>query len=218
MFTGDLSPVLQRWPAYARLWRQTVRWVGRGDTASGVEVRLEPRAAGAALVIDAVDERGAFVNGLTGGGTIATPSQENRPVAARQTAPGRYEAAFEPSASGAHVVALALRDESGTRELAVRRGLYWLPAAERPGAGVDLAGLTEIARNGGGRVLAEADSPFDLERQPAYRDVSGLLAALSLVLFLADTAVRRGITPAVLRRIGHRDDERKGAAAEAAAE
>lgn len=213
VFTGDLSPVLQRWPAYTRLWRQTIRYVGRGPSSSILDARLEPRHSGAALVVDAVDERGAFLNGLSGSGTITTPSGESRAVAMRQTAPGQYEAAFEPTSSGAHVVALELRDESGARELMVRRGLYWLPPAERPGLGADLPNLTAIVQNGGGRVLGQADDPFDVERQPAYRDVSNILAVLALILFVIDIAMRRGVTLKLLRGLGRRHQRVPGEAA-----
>lgn len=214
VFTGDMAPSFQRWPAYARLWRQTVRWIGRAETASTLAAHLDTRASGATLVIDAVDEHGRFLNNYSGRGVVTTPSGEQRAIEIRHSAPGQYEASFDLHQSGPYVVAADLRNALvGAAEMTLRRGFYWLPAAEQPGAGADMARLQEIAAAGGGKILADGESPFDRPRTPAYRDVTTVLAALALVLFIADVAIRRGVTLGAIRQWRRRVESREAPAA-----
>jgi Ca-activated chloride channel homolog len=200
-FSGDVSPAFAAWRSYGRLWRQTVRWIARGAASDAVRVRLEPAAGGAVLVADAI-AGDTFINGLRGSGVVTTP-EGTQPVELRQVAPGRYEGRFEARSTGVYLAAVALRDEQGSLEHEAVRGFYWTPPAETPGAGTDIAALSNIAAAGGGRVLQPADDPFAFPRASAPRDMSSWAAAAALLLFLADVAVRRGVTISALRAAYH---------------
>jgi hypothetical protein len=82
---------------------------------------------------------------------------------------------------------------------APRPQFYWSADRERRRIGVDRATLKRLAQATGGRLLSNADSPFDDERPGEYRDMWPLLATAALFLVMADVLRRRGLTLGALR-------------------
>src|SRR5258708_34904610 len=80
----------------------------RSTITEGVNNRLdahvESRNGQSLLVVDARDDRGAFLNSLTLNASIVDPQLLSRNMQLKQVAPGRYEAAFDPQTQGAYFI------------------------------------------------------------------------------------------------------------------
>ncbi|HVL68927.1 MAG TPA: VWA domain-containing protein [Vicinamibacterales bacterium] len=179
--------------AFASLWTEAIRWAGAYRAASPLALAVSARDDGAWLAVDAVDpDAGVFLNGLDASAAVRTPSGEIRTVTLAQTAPGRYGAAVPLDERGTHVITAVLRGRGGNEHV-LRRAFYWTAPAERPRPEPDVHALERIVAAGGGRLLADGESPFDVERPARHRDVSTELALAALVLFLLDIARRGGV-------------------------
>jgi Mg-chelatase subunit ChlD/uncharacterized membrane protein len=208
-FTSDASghwgaPWLG-WNGYGAFWPQAVRWTLRRGDPAGLQTTVTQDGGRALIAVDAVDKEGNFGNLLDlrahvsyvspGAGTGPQTTEELLPL--EQTAPGRYEAAFEPRGIGAYVVAIEARD--GTKTL---RGLQtstlvipYSPEFQRLTPNTVL--LRQIARQAHGVFNPLAKDIFGKLRfgSRTLQDLWPLLLALLAILFLADVAIRRVLLP-----------------------
>ncbi|MCS7070151.1 MAG: VWA domain-containing protein, partial [Anaerolinea sp.] len=113
-FTSDVTA---RWAAdwvtwadFARFWDQAVRWTIVEGADASLETRVEAQGDSARLIVDARDDAGGFLNGLTLTASLIDPDLTTETLALVQTAPGIYEAPFTPRAEGAYFIGVSGAD------------------------------------------------------------------------------------------------------------
>ena len=206
--TGRWAQRWLAWDDFSRFWAQAVRWtiVERADVPVEVTVALEGEAA--RVTVDAVDESGAFINGLDASVSLVGPEGEPARVELAQTAPGRYEGTFVPQAEGAYLMRLTappVGGEEGRDEEAVALTTGWVMgySPEYGALEGDPAYLGRLAELGGGVVLEEPAETFahTLQGEGTTRDLWPYLLGLAALLLPFDVGLRR-------LALGRRDLER----------
>jgi uncharacterized membrane protein len=196
--TGRWAQRWVAWEDFSRFWAQAVRWtiVERADVPVEVAVTLDGEEAH--VTIDALDDSGAFVNGLEARVSVVGPEGEPLLVDLAQTAPGRYEGAFVPQVEGAYVMRLTgslagQAFEPAEPDVALTTG--WVMAYSPEYAALEgnpayLAGLAEL---GGGAVLEEPIEVLahDLTGAGVRQDLWPYLLGLAALLLPFDVGVRR---------------------------
>ena len=84
-----------RWDSFAELWLRMVRWTVRPLARERLEPHLAVEGGRGLVALDAYDRAGRFLNGLEVTASIRSAGAEEREIPLPQTAPGRYEAAFD---------------------------------------------------------------------------------------------------------------------------
>jgi uncharacterized membrane protein len=181
------------WPAFGKFWAQLVRAGMRRSYANDFQARIDLERNAARVVIDAV-EGGEFVNGLDSRLVLLGPGATDRTdLEASQTAPGRYEAAFELAAPGTYLVQITqTRDGRIVNQQSVGTVKSYSPeyalhdAAHEPF-------LRLLAATGGG---THDPAPKAIFAPPTravkvYRPIWPALVLAALVLFLLDLLLRR---------------------------
>jgi uncharacterized membrane protein len=196
-FTGRWGAGWVAWDRYDKVVTQIVRACGRSLQRSAFGVSVEAAAGKGLAVVEAVDAAGNYVDGLAFEGTVVAPSGERTPLAVRQTAPGRYEAAFDASEPGIHLVSLlhdAPAEEAGggPRKLQIRAACPVDYSPEHLALRSD-ASFFDRAAAAGARILGPGARPF-LDPLPETRTQAdawrwALLAAV--LLFPFEVAARR---------------------------
>ena len=200
--TGRWAARWVTWDGFARFWAQVVRWtiVERADVPVEVAVALEEGVA--RVTVDALDESGAFVNGLDAEVSVVGPAGEATRVKLAQTAPGHYEGVFVPQAEGAYLMRLA-GSLAGQQALALTTGWVMGYSPEYAALEGDPAYLARLAELGGGTVLEGPAGAFahTLRGTGTTRDLWPYLLGLATILLPFDVGVRR-------LALGRRDWER----------
>lgn len=197
-FTSDVT---SRWGAdwvtwsdFARFWDQAVRWTITEGADANLESRVQVEGENARLIVDARDDAGAFLNGLTLSAALVDPDLETETLTLAQTAPGRYEAVFTPGAEGAYFVGVSGADDLRTyTQTSGWVNSYSAEYALRPPDDGDRL-LADLAALTGGRALdaAPGDAALhDLAVQAALTPLAPLLLLIALLLWPVDIAVRR---------------------------
>ena len=187
------------WDGFTRFWAQAVRWtiVERADVPVEVSVTLEGEQA--RVTIDAVDQSGAFVDGLEARLSVVGPEGEPMRAELAQTAPGRYEGAFVPPAEGAYLMRLTASspERGGPDEaldtLALTTGWVMGYSPEYAALEGDPAYLARLADLGGGVVIEDPAEALahDLRGIGVRRDLWPILLALAALLLPFDVGMRR---------------------------
>ncbi|NJL94181.1 MAG: VWA domain-containing protein [Anaerolineae bacterium] len=197
-FTSDASPRWGvnwlTWEDYTRFWSQTVRWTITEGASTNLEVRVEQRGEQAYLIVDARDEDGEFLNGVTLDAALVNPELESETVSIPQVAPGRYETPISPEQEGAYFLRVAGSTASGSLAVAQTAGWVLSYSSEyalrepNPRFLEELAGLT-----GGGSLAENPAAAFehDLVVTEASEPIWQVLLALAACLLVLDIAVRR---------------------------
>lgn len=200
--TGRWAQLWAPWAGFTRFWAQAVRWTIVEQPDVPVEMAVTLEGDEAHVAVDAVDEDGAFVNGLEASVSVVGPAGEAMVVELAQTAPGRYEGVFVPQAEGAYVMRLS-GSQAGEETVALTSG--WVMAyspeyAALEGDPVYLAGLAEL---GGGAVLEEPEEALahNVRGAGVRQELWPYLLGLATVLLPFDVGVRR-------LALGRRDLER----------
>jgi uncharacterized membrane protein/Mg-chelatase subunit ChlD len=193
-----------RWPGYSNFWAQAIRWVSKDVQESPFQVTTKVEGERGKVVLDAVDERGEFVDGLDVDGVVKSPKEEQFQVKLRQVGPGRYEADFPSKEVGTYTVSVLTRSKDGRRRPSFTTGLVFPYSEEFKKLRTDRALLAAIARAGDGKVVDPHDA-IELKNgfrgffsrddktddDAALKDKWSLLLAIAVGVFLADVAVRR---------------------------
>lgn len=179
-------------PAYTRLWGQVARWVVASGGEDGVQLETTIQEGELVVTVDAFDGTGGFRNFLDGETRIVAPDLTVHTLALEQVAPGRYAARMPVDQDGSWLVGVALKDGEQTVGQAVEEAVQpYSPEYRSKGRGDGL--LAELARVGGGEVLADPAAVF--ARPEVARKIPHplwpFLLVLAAFLFLADIAVRR---------------------------
>jgi len=198
--TGRWAEQWVSWEDFSRFWAQVVRWtlVERTDVPMDVMVVLEGEEA--RVMVDAVDGRGAFLNGLDVSMRVVGPG-ESEPMVVElvQTAPGYYEGAFVPQAEGSYLMRLTAsppgEEGAGRGEEVLTLTSGWVMAYSPEYAVLegDTAYMVYLAELGGGAVL---DKPADalahnLKGAGVRQDLWPYLLGLATLLWPFDVGVRR---------------------------
>ena len=189
-----------RWPGYGQFWAQLARDIMRQSHSMGNETLIAVRGGEGSLIVDSIDANGNFINGLTTVAQLIAPEEEIQQLALEQTAPGRYEANFDATRTGAYFFRVNQSEQSenpGEEQAphaSYTRGITISYKPEYRHLATDEERLEEIAQVAGGlynpsveEILALDDSDAVPVRQPLW---PWLLAA-ALTLFLLDVALRR---------------------------
>ncbi|MDY7080088.1 MAG: VWA domain-containing protein [Chloroflexota bacterium] len=190
--TGRWAQRWVAWDGFSRFWGQAARWtiVERSDVPVEVNVALEGERAH--VTVDAVDENGAFVNGLEARVSLVGPDGEPVLVDLKQTAPGSYEGTFLPRTEGVYLMRLT-GSLAGEEAVALTTGWVMGYSPEYGALEGDPAYLSYLAELGGGAVLEEPSGAFahTLRGEGATRDLWPYLLGLAALLLPFDVSVRR---------------------------
>jgi hypothetical protein len=198
--TGRWAQRWVAWEAFSRFWAQAVRWtiVERADVP--VEVAVTFVGEEAHVTMDAVDESGAFIDGMDASVSLVGPEGEPLRVDLAQVAPGRYAGTFVPQEEGAYLMRLTgtLEEQgvgAGVGEEAVALTTGWVLGYSPEYAALegDPAYLAGLAEAGDGTVLVEpAEAVARTIRGFGVRqDLWPYLLTLAVLLLPFDVGVRR---------------------------
>jgi uncharacterized membrane protein len=203
-----MSDAKNRWAApwvasgstFTKFWAQTIRWTVRSTARADLDAQVEISQRRGKVVVDAVDRKGNFVNGLDIRGSVAGEKVSPK-LRMEQTAPGRYEGEFEAPEKGQYMVGLSYTDPGGTpRVHTVGAAVPYSP--EYRDLAANTAVLTNLADKTGGKIyptLAPKLHEQDLRRvwrrdrvaHSAPQDLWPMLLLAAALLLPADIAVRR---------------------------
>lgn len=194
------------WPDYNKFWSQVVRSTMRKSGPRDFQTTVDVESGVAHVVVDAVDEKGNFLNFLKFAGSVVPPDLNSHPISIEQTGPGRYEGTFDAREVGSYVVnvvskgaplssSLARGDQGGSSDVNVV-SIPYPPEYKDLGANTTL--LKRIAAETSGRFDPAADTLFShhFRRSRTFSDIWRLLALISMLLLPFDIAIRRlSVTP-----------------------
>jgi Ca-activated chloride channel family protein len=192
------------WDGYADFWNQAVRWTITKGINSNVEAHVVPRGKQAALVVDARDSQGDYLNGLQLKASVLSAQLDRTELSLHQVAPGRYEADFTPTQEGAYFITVAgsTPQTEGPAAVPVVQTTGWVLSysaeyrVDEIGTGADspLNLLKRIASVTGGTSLGDAPKSVflhNLSRDRAAQPVWPLFVLAALLLLPFDVAIRR---------------------------
>jgi Ca-activated chloride channel family protein len=181
------------WSGYSKFWAQAVRWSMRGSTSGDLQTNVTIDRGRGKVTIEAVDEKGNFLNFLSPKARLVPPDYKGRDLALDQVGPGRYEADFDARQLGTYLV--NIRTQRGDKVSSQITGGV-LPYSPEYGAiGTDTYLLNGLAERSQGKMIpiTSPKSIFDRLRTPARVPVDLWLVLLMIAacLFPLDVAVRR---------------------------
>jgi uncharacterized membrane protein len=199
-FTSDIGGLWSKnwasWDGAAVFWRQLVRWARSSLTDFPYEVVTHTSGDRLTVVVDAIDERGGFVNGLRLRSIVLSPDGSHQQAELVQTGPGRYETTFTLQQSGGHVLQTQLIEfgvpVSGQTSFFSRA--YDAEFAE-PRTNINLAAV--LADRTGGKIYADV---HDVTRRGVFdtsllREMWRVPVLLSLLVFLVELGIRYVVLP-----------------------
>jgi len=177
------------WAQYNKFWSQVVRSTMRKGTPTDFQTTVDISGGAGHVTIDAVDDKGNFLNLLKFNGSVVGPDNNAHPVTIDQTGPGRYEASFDAREVGNYLVNVARKGE-GAPDVNVVNIPY---PPEYKDIAPNTSLLRRLAEETHGKYAPPAREVFkrDFRSSKAYIDLWQLLALLSILLLPVDIAVRR---------------------------
>ena len=179
------------WPSYNKFWAQVLRSTMRKSPATDFQTSVDISSGMGRVTIDAVDDKGNFLNMIKFKGSVVNPGTKTEPLTIEQTGPGRYEAAFDAREMGSYVVNVGRADQG---ENAPEVSIVNIPySPEYKDIGPDLPMLRRLASETGGRFAPDASDVFRKDFRPvrAYIDLWRFFALIAIFLLPVDVAVRR---------------------------
>ena len=203
-WTSDAGPAWSgewlEWPRFAQFWSQVVRWTLAPPEQGDLRVILRQQGNEVTVRAEALREDGSFLDRAPTEARIRPPSGTGGArLALRQMAPGRYEGSFLASGAGVYAVEV-VQDLPGGATRSELAGITVPPDAERAHAGTNTSLLARLAHETSGRLLREPGEVFARVAAPGatlaaqgvrWDPLAPVLAALALLLFPLDVAVRR---------------------------
>lgn len=183
------------WEGFPTFWTQAVRYTVSERSTSPLQIRIEADGEKAFITIEAVTDSGDYLNNYAFTANLVAPDGSVQPLALPQTAPGQYQAAFEPTLEGAYLLRFDGIDPTGGEGVSELAGwvLSYSPEyrflQETPGFLEELAGVA------GGQVIGPDQRALVFAR-PEQRAAAALplwplLLTAALILLPFDIAVRR---------------------------
>jgi hypothetical protein len=181
-----------KWDDFGKLFGQMVRWTLRTAQRQEVAATVLERGGEGEVLLEAIDEKGEFINFLEANAGVVFPDKSQRVLPLDQVGPGRYRASFPATDQGAYLVGVSQRRErkAAASEVASLVVPY---SPEHRALAVNEPLLREMAALTGGAFPATPAENFTRERRTARVWVEGwpYLVGLALLLFLPDVALRR---------------------------
>ena len=194
-----------RWGAFNKFWGQLTRWTLRTGTRSDTVATVERRDGIGEVSVEAVDQKGEFVNFLEAQVGVIAPDKRRSVVELEQVAPGRYRGRFPAPDEGVYLVGMAQR--RGERMVGSQlAGLVVPYAQEFRDLGVDERLLRELSELTGGGAVAQPKDVFLQARRRSRLAVElwPWLVGCVAVLLLPEVALRRvgpGLLAGLLARL-----------------
>jgi uncharacterized membrane protein len=185
------------WPGYGRFWAQLVRDSIRDSPGQGLAFHVARRGREAVVRLSALDAEGLYRNELAPAVRVTAPDTQTSIVVLRQVAPGAYTARMplQPSIAAPYRFELLAGAGISGQEIAQAgtRGVYYAHSDEYRALGPNLPLLAALSERTGGRFAPQPEEVFAHSTDGGMVSTSlwPYLAALGLLLFLADIAVRR---------------------------
>lgn len=186
------------WPAFSKLWAQTIRWCMQQGTAANYDVTTVVEGDRGHLIIESMEEGAGLTNFRQFTGTLVRPDATSTSINLKQTGPGRYEAYFDTDQRGAYILSVVAPGTANQKPARIRTGVTVAYSPEFRDLKLNEALLHQISDITGGRVLSPDDEeskklifahnlPDTVSRRPIWET----LLKLAIVMFLLDIAVRR---------------------------
>jgi Ca-activated chloride channel family protein len=207
-FTSDLSGRWGRdwlsWPGLPQWTSQVARDTMRKLVESKMRTELRSEADGTKIVTDLITEDGRFLNQLKVKARLTGPDGPSQEQTLQQSAPGRYQGIFTPTAGGIQFVSLYADSNDAEAPLALGTVPYVVPyPKEYREIKPNLALLSRLAEETGGEMLDGGKFDDGLKRlytpSPGQgregHDTWRILAAAALIVFLTDLVLRQWRAP-----------------------
>lgn len=179
------------WPEYDRFWSQIVRYTLPTPDSGPLQVRVEPTAAGARLVVAAQTAGGSPIDLAQASARVTLPDGSEQSVSLAQIAPGTYARELALTTTGPYQITVALFAGGQTLQRSI--GYVLSPPAEYaltdPAQGEVL--LQQIAAITGGSLEPALAETSTLPMPSTVTSLWPLLASLALALWLVEIALRR---------------------------
>jgi Ca-activated chloride channel family protein len=168
-FTSDAkarwAPHWLQWNDFGRFWAQAVRWTLRSTSKHPYQAYVDIDRGVGKITVEAVDEKGAFVNFLDLDARVLDPEGHGRTYELAQTGPGKYEAEFAVRSIGSYMVTVSRKENGETKSV-------------QTVGGVVVTEKSDVFKRTGKSVR----SPLDLWK---------ILLLVGVILFPLDVAARR---------------------------
>lgn len=181
-----------KWDDYSQFFGQMVRWSLRTTQQREVTATVTQQGDQGEIRLEAVDQKGEFLNFLDTNAGVVFPDKVQRVVPLEQVGPGRYRGTFEAGSEGAYLVGVA--EKRDQKLVGSEVGSLVIPySPELRALSVNEALLHDVAALSGGTVPARPGDVFTQSRRPArvWVEAWPQLLGLALLLFLLDVALRR---------------------------
>jgi hypothetical protein len=184
---GRWTSALLTWPPANRFFGDLVRYSLPQPSDPALQVETQVQGDHTHLLVTSPASPGESVSV-----SAVTPDLSDTTLALSSTGPGRFEGDLRTDQVGSYL--LRVTDSVGG---AVKHtstiGLVVPYSPEYLNLGTDQATLSAIARAGGGTVVTDVSSVFDLPVPPvdSVQPIAELLLVLAILLFPLDVALRR---------------------------
>jgi len=179
------------WPDYSKFWAQVIRSAMRRSGSSDFQTTVDISGGTGRLVVDAVDDKGNFLNLLKFSGSVVGPDMKGRPVAIEQTGPGRYEGTFDARDPGSYVVNVG---KKGGQTISPEVNVVSVPySPEYKDLSPNTALLRRLASETSGTFSPSASDVFTrhFRLSRTYTDLWRLLVLLAALVLPFEIAIRR---------------------------
>ncbi len=208
-----------KWGEFSQLFGQMVRWTLRTAQRNEVVASVLQRGERGEVQLEAVDQKGEFVNFLEANAGVVFPNKAQGVVPLLQVGPGRYRGAFPAADQGAYLVGVSERKDQ--KMIGSEVASLVVPySPEHRALSVNEPLLRDLVTLSGGAAPAKAQDSFAQNRRKVrvWVEAWPYLLGLALLLFLPDVAIRRlqlrrGWGRVLPGRSGSRSTPMEGAAA-----
>jgi uncharacterized membrane protein len=228
-FTGDANSRWAQnwltWDEFAAFWSQTVRWTITEGINNNLETQVQMEDEQARIIVDARDNEGGFLNGLSLRTNITYSSEQSTQIIRlQQIAPGRYEGTFTPEKEGAYLLLVSNEgdtpQDANVLDLTQLSGWVMSYSSEYDIRDTDETLLESIAELTGGRDLSVLQNEVfnhDLAAQDTSTPISPWFILLAMMILPFDITIRRLlITRGDIRQllewlfVRHRENDEEG--------
>jgi Ca-activated chloride channel homolog len=181
-----------KWDDYGKLFGQMLRWSLRTTQRREVVASVVQREGRGEIQLEAVNEKGEFINFIEANTGIVLPDKTQRVLPLSQVGPGRYRGSFEAAEQGAYLVGVSERKDQ--KLLGSEVASLVVPySPEHRALAVNEGLLRDLVTISGGALPTTPAQAFTENRRSARIRVDAwpYLLGLALLLFLPDIALRR---------------------------
>jgi hypothetical protein len=199
-FTSDATGRWARdwvgWDGFPTFWVQTVRYTIGSSANSALQMSVTSQGEQARLTLDARTPAGEFINGYAVQANIVAPDGEAQSVTLKQSAPGLYEAFFNPGEQGVYLIRFSGQPGEGQTDDAFAKTSGWTlsysPEYKHLNSDPDF--LVRLVALSGGEFASSTPADVfthDLKTTRAARPVWPWLILFAALLLPFDIASRR---------------------------